>query len=107
MSGLWPSVCTTPSPMTTRITKTESNQTKTTLRVEGSLHTEEAEVLEKTFTKLREQNVRNIEIDLSDITFIDSDSAAVLSRMQALGAELIGLHFFAQRLIEIAQNSNE
>ena len=93
--------------MTTRITKLESSKTKITLRVEGSLHTEDAEVLESTFTKLRAQNGHQIDIDLSDITFIDSDSAAVLCRLQALGAELIGLHFFAQKLIEIAQNSTE
>lgn len=93
--------------MTTRITKTNSNQTKTTLRVEGSLHTEEAEVLEKAFAKLQSENGHHIEIDLSDITFLDTDSAAVLARLQALGAELIGLNFFAQRLIEAAQNSAE
>ncbi len=93
--------------MTTRITKTKSNQSTTTLRVEGSLHTEEAEVLEKTFAKLRSENGHHIEIDLSDITFLDTDSAAVLARLQALGAELVRLNFFAQRLIEAAQNSAE
>ena len=93
--------------MTTRITKLVANERKTTLRVEGSLHSEDAEVLEKTFAKLRAQNRHDIEIDLTDITFIDSGSAAVLCRMQSLGAELIGLHFFAQKLIEIAQNATE
>ena len=93
--------------MTTRITKLEANERKTTLRVEGSLHSEEAEVLEKTFAKLRAQNGHDIEIDLTDITFIDSESAAVLYRMQSLGAELIGLHFFAQKLIELAQDSTD
>ncbi|HKR22556.1 MAG TPA: STAS domain-containing protein [Pyrinomonadaceae bacterium] len=88
--------------MTTRITKSESEQRKTTLKVEGSLHLEEAEVLERTFSTLRAENDREIEIDLSDITFLDSESATVLCRLQALGAELLGLHFFAQRLIEIA-----
>lgn len=93
--------------MTTRITKSESKQRKITLRVEGSLHLEEAEVLEKTFAGLHAENGHKIEIDLSDITFIDSESAAVLCRLQALGAELLGLHFFAQRLIEIAQNDSD
>lgn len=93
--------------MTTRITKSESRQRKITLRVEGSLHLEEAEVLENTFATLRAENGHKIEIDLSDITFIDSESAAVLCRLQALGAELLGLHFFAQRLIEIAQNDSD
>lgn len=78
------------------------------MKVEGSLHTEEAEVLERAFTKLRAENGHHrIEIDLSDITFLDTDSAAILCRMQALGAELVGLHFFTQRLIELAQNSAE
>ena len=93
--------------MTTRITKFESDKRRTTLRVEGSLHTEDAEVLEKTFSKLRAQNVRDIEIDLSNITFLDTESAAVLCRLQTLGAELIGLHFFTQKLIEIAQRGND
>ena len=93
--------------MTTRITKLEAHERKTTLRVEGSLHSEDAEVLEKTFAKLRAQNGHDIEIDLTDITFIDSESAVVLCRMQSLGAELIGLHFFAQKLIEIAQNTTD
>ena len=92
--------------MTTRITNFESNGTKTTLRVEGALHIEDAQVLEKTFSTLRGKNGHQIEIDLSNITFIDSESAAVLCRLQALGAELIGLHFFAQKLIEIAQRGN-
>jgi anti-anti-sigma regulatory factor len=92
--------------MTTRITKSESKQNTTTLKVEGSLHTEEAEVLKRTFAKLRAENGHyQIEIDLSDITFLDTDSAAILCRLQALGAELVGLHFFTQRLIELAQNS--
>ena len=94
--------------MTTRITKSESNQKTTTLKVEGSLHLEEAEVLERTFSKLRTENGHHrIEIDLSDITFLDTDSAAILCRLQALGAELVGLHFFTQRLIELAQKSAE
>jgi len=68
---------------------------------------EDAEVLERTFSHLSAENGHEIEIDLSDITFIDSESAMVLSRLQALGAELVGLHFFAQKLIELAQNSAE
>lgn len=93
--------------MTTRITKLEANKNKTRLRVEGSLRVEDAEVLERTFANLRAQKIQDIEIDLSDINFVDTESAAVLCRLQALGAELIGLHFFGQRLLEIAQNSAE
>ena len=94
--------------MTTRITKIDdrSNE-KTTLRVEGSLRLEDAEVLESTYADLDEEQLRNVAIDLSGISFLDSESASVLRRLRNLGVELVGLHFFTQRLIEIAENSGE
>jgi len=94
--------------MTTRITKIDdrSNE-KTTLRVEGSLRLEDAEVLESTYADLDEEQLRNVAIDLSGISFLDSESASVLRRLRDLGVELVGLHFFTQRLIEIAENSGE
>lgn len=93
--------------MTTRITKFENDERRTTLQVEGALHAADAEVLEKTFSKVRAQHDHEIEIDLSNVTFLDTAGAAVLCRLQTLGAELIGLHFFTRKLIEIAQDSTE
>ena len=94
--------------MTTRITKIDdrSNE-KTTLRVEGSLRLEDAEVLESTYADLDEEQLRNVAIDLSGISFLDSESASVLRRLRDLGVELVGLHFFTRRLIEMAENSSE
>lgn len=92
--------------MTTRITQVEEQDSdKTTLRVEGSLHIEDAEVLEMTYTSLRAVRVQTIKIDLSNISFLDSESASVLCRLRKLGAELVGLHFFIQRVMELAENS--
>ena len=55
--------------MTTRITQLKGHASeKTTLRVEGSLHREDAEVLEETYANLRAENVENIAIDLSNIS---------------------------------------
>lgn len=92
--------------MTTRITQLDDQTNeKTTLRVEGSLHREDAEVLEETYSNLRAENVENIAIDLSNISFMDSESASVLCRLRKLGVELVGLHFFIQLVIEMAENS--
>jgi ABC-type transporter Mla MlaB component len=91
--------------MTTRITRIhDRNQKRTTLRVEGSLHSEDAEVLERVYSSLRE-SYDQIAIDLADISFVDGESASVLRRLQSLGAELVGLNFFAKTLLELAQDS--
>jgi anti-anti-sigma regulatory factor len=93
--------------MTARITRIEQGGTKTTLQVEGSLHREDAEVLEKTYESLRQENDHRIEIDLASLSFVDAESASVLCRLRGLGAELVGLHFFIQRVIEVAEASGE
>ena len=92
--------------MTTRITRIDDDAAeKTTLKVEGTLHIEDAEVLEKTFANLRAAQNQNISIDLSGISFLDSESAAILCRLRNLGVELLGLHFFVQRVIETAETA--
>jgi anti-anti-sigma regulatory factor len=92
--------------MTTRITQIEDEQKKrTTIRVEGSLHGEDAEVLESTLMSLQSEQMQNVAIDLSNISFLDSESASVLRRLKTLGVELVGLHLFVQQILELAQGS--
>jgi len=93
--------------MTTRITKIDDQGEKTTLRVEGSLRREDAEVLESTYANLDANELQNVAIDLSGLSFLDSESASVLCRIRNSGVELVGLHFFTQRLIEMAENTAE
>lgn len=94
--------------MTTRISKIADNgNERTTLRVEGTLHVEDAQVLERTYEALDADQSRNVAIDLSGISFLDSESASVLCRLRDAGVELVGLHFFTQRLIEMAENAGE
>ena len=94
--------------MTTRITQIgNEGGEKTTLRVEGSLRLEDAEVLESTYANLSPEQLENVAIDLSGLSFLDSESASVLRRLRDLGVELVGLHFFTQRLIEAGENSAE
>lgn len=92
--------------MTTRITRIDhQGSQKTTLRVEGSLRVEDAEVLAQTYANLPAKESQNVAIDLSGLSFLDSESATVLRRIRDSGVELVGLHFFTQRLIEMAENS--
>ena len=94
--------------MTTRITEIgDRNSKKTTLRVEGSLRLEDAQVLESTYANLQPDQLESVAIDLSGLSFVDSESASILCRLRDLGVELVGLHFFTRRLIELAENSGE
>jgi ABC-type transporter Mla MlaB component len=72
------------------------------LQVEGKLRLQDAEILEETFYELQ-KTTQQIEISLSEISFLDSESAAVLTRLKKQGAALTGLDFFIQKVIELAE----
>lgn len=92
--------------MTTRITQVNGQTGKaTTLRVEGTLRLVDAELLEVVYLQVRAQHPGTIAIDLAGTSFLDSDSASVLCRLKDNGAELVGLHYFIQRIIEAAENA--
>ena len=91
--------------MTTRITQVNGQTGRlTTLRVEGSLLLADAELLESTYLELRAKHQGAIAIDLAGTSFLDSDSASILSRLKNGGVELIGLHYFVEQLIQAAEN---
>jgi anti-anti-sigma regulatory factor len=90
--------------MTSRITQVNGHPGKTaTLRVEGSLRLADAEILEAAYFGLREKHDGKIAIDLAGTSFLDSDSATVLCRLKESGAELTGLHYFVQQIIQAAE----
>lgn len=87
--------------MTIRITQIDDEKRDLTiLRVEGKLHLADAEIVEQVFEDCGRQNGRKIEIDLKAISFINSDSAAILRRIENEGAVLTGLDFFIRQVIE-------
>ena len=91
--------------MTTRITQVNGRRGKAmTLRVEGSLRLADAELLESTYLELSEQHEGRITIDLGGTNFLDRASASILCRLKRKGAELIGLHYFVQQVIQAAEN---
>ena len=95
--------------MPTRITEVGTpDAERTTLRVEGSLGVEEAELVEKVCRDLRRETGRRITLDLADLSFIDSDSAQILCRLRAeQDVTLEGLHLFIQRVVELAEQDEQ
>ena len=86
----------------TQIEDTERN--KTVLRVEGELMLEDAILLEKIALDLREQNGKNLTLDLADLDFMDSESAPIVKRLENKhGFEIEGLQFFLQKIVEEAE----
>ncbi|CAN5830101.1 hypothetical protein BH20ACI4_BH20ACI4_24010 [soil metagenome] len=78
---------------------------KTILRVEGEMMEADAILLEKIALDLREENGRNLTLDLADLDFLDSDSAPILKRMQnEHGFEIEGIEFFVQTAINETEN---
>ncbi|MEP6903001.1 MAG: hypothetical protein ABJA66_14715 [Actinomycetota bacterium] len=69
--------------MPTTLTELEDPERgKTILRVEGSLMFDDAVLLEKIVLDLRIARGKNITLDLSDLDFLDSDSAPILKRIE-------------------------
>ena len=93
--------------MPTNITQIESEDgTRTILRVEGSLTLVDAELIERICRDLREKSTAQLTIDLTDLNFLDSESASVLHRLKKQGVELEGLHYLIQKEIELVERQS-
>jgi anti-anti-sigma factor len=96
--------------MTTRITQLEGYVAggRALLRVEGTLERADAELLEQVCTDLKAQTGANVTVDLTEVSFLDSESASVLARLRReQKVNLEGVHFFVQQVIEIAERANQ
>jgi len=81
---------------------------RTVLRVEGTLHLKDAELLERICRDVVVQTGRPIMLDLARISFIDSESASVLCRMKReQGVTLQGLHLFIENVIELTEAADQ
>lgn len=95
--------------MPTRITEVNTPDTaRTTLRVEGALTLEDAELIEKICCDLKRCSGNGITLDLADLCFLDSDSAHLLCRLRAeQNVSFEGLHLFIQRVIEMEEQKEQ
>ena len=93
--------------MTTRITQIEDQRSKgVKLKLEGSMSSADAKLLEQICNDLQTDLGACIRIDLTGVSFLDSLSASVLSRLKATpGIELEGAHLFVQQSIELASKT--
>ena len=94
--------------MPTRITQIDDRQSQqTTLKVEGSLLLEDAELIAEICSDLQTGFNKVITLDLSGLDFLDSDGASVLCRLKKeKNVALEGLHLFIQKVIEMSEQEN-
>ena len=87
--------------------QTDSSKTEsvaTVFKVEGTLHLKDAELLEKICREVGKQTGRSVTLELSGLSYLDSESGAVLSRMKReQGVRLEGLHLFIEKVVELAE----
>jgi len=77
------------------------------LKVEGTIHLRDAELLEQICTDLSHQTHRPVIIELSETSFLDTPSASVLCRMKRQkGIEIKGLNLFIKKVIELSDASD-
>jgi len=77
------------------------------LKVEGTIHLKDAELLEQICTDLSHQTDRPVTIELSETSFLDTSSASVLCRMKRQkGIEIKGLNLFNKKVIELSDASD-
>ena len=87
--------------MPTTITEViDEERGKHLLRVEGELTREDAILLEKIALEMREEAGQNLTLDLSELDFLDSESAPILQRMEREeGFEIEGIEIFLQTMV--------
>lgn len=91
--------------MPTNLTQVEDIELgKTILRVEGSLNFEDAILLEKIALEMRNEDGKNLILDLADVHFLDSESAPILRRLENKhGFEIVGIEIFLQTIVNEAE----
>lgn len=91
--------------MPTHITQIDDNEhQRTVLRVEGEMMLDDALLLERIASDIQTDLDTCVTIDLADLDFLDSDSAAVLRRMdQHIGFRIEGMETFLQTAVNAAE----
>ncbi len=80
----------------------------TVFKVEGTLYLRDAELLEKICRDVGSQTKRPVTLELAGLSYLDSDSAAVLCRMKReQNVSLEGLHLFIEKVVELTEESEK
>ena len=80
----------------------------TVFKVEGTLNLSDAELLEKICRDVGNESRRPVTLKLDELSYLDSESAAVLCRMKReQNVTLDGLHLFIEKVIELTEESEK
>src|SRR5258708_20960380 len=80
----------------------------TVFKVEGTLYLRDAELLEKICRDVGNQTKRPVSLELTGLSYLDSESAAVLCRMKReQNVSLEGLHLFIEKVVELTEESEK
>lgn len=91
--------------MPTHITQIDDTEhRRTILRVEGEMMLDDALLLERIASDVQTELDTCVTIDLADLDFLDSESAAVLRRIdQHIGFRIEGMETFLQTAVNAAE----
>ena len=94
--------------MPTHITQIEDNEhQRTVLRVEGDMLLDDALLLERIASCIQADQDTSVTIDLSDLDFLDSESATVLRRLDSrIGVRIEGIETFLQTAVNTAEKQS-
>jgi anti-anti-sigma factor len=93
--------------MPTQITQIDDDANgRTILQVEGSVELADAVLLRRLSTELLEKGTGSVTLDLTDITFLDSEGGSVLAQLRDQGVHLEGIHTIVQKEIEAAEHAD-
>ncbi len=86
-----------------RVTR-DAGTIPTVFKVEGTLYLKDAELLEKICRDVGNQTKQPVTLELAGLSYLDSDSAAVLCRMKRdQNVSLEGLHLFVEKVVELTE----
>lgn len=93
--------------MATTITQSENPElNEIVLRIEGDMLLDDAMLLEKIAVGIQAETAGTIVLDMADLDFLDSDSAAVLKRLSdEYGFIIRGMEIFLQTAINNAERA--
>jgi len=76
-------------------------------KVEGALHLRDAELLEAICRQVSSETGHPVLIELDDVCFVDSDSAAVICRMKHENVVTVkGLNLFIKKVMELVDETS-
>lgn len=91
--------------MTTRITQVEDqHRNRIVLKLEGTISTADARLLEQICSDLRKAATHCITIDLAGVDFLGNEGASILCRLKSIPElTLQGMHLFVHQIIEATE----